>query len=83
MSKDTTTIEDVNGKKLPALDIFAHAMRYLKDHMLKAIKKTVSAEKTLKDDDICWVLTVPAIWDDGAKQFMRLAAYQVSFDVFQ
>ncbi|XP_066279619.1 heat shock 70 kDa protein 12A-like [Branchiostoma lanceolatum] len=67
LSKDTT-IEDVNGKKLPALDIFAHAMRYLKDHMLKAT--------THKNDDICWVLTVPAIWDDSAKQFMRQAAYK-------
>ncbi|CAH1264037.1 HSPA12B [Branchiostoma lanceolatum] len=67
LSKDTT-IEDVNGKKLPALDVFAHALRYLKDHMLKAT--------TLKNDDICWVLTVPAIWDDSAKQFMRQAAYK-------
>jgi hypothetical protein len=28
-------------------------------------------------DDIAWVLTVPAIWDDAAKQFMRLAATEV------
>eukprot|EP00058_Branchiostoma_floridae_P006842 XP_002592330.1 hypothetical protein BRAFLDRAFT_240194 [Branchiostoma floridae] len=75
LTKDTT-IKDVNGKKLPALDIFAHAMRYLKDHMLNAIKVTVGSEKAIKNDDICWVLTVPAIWDDSAKQFMRQAAYK-------
>lgn len=28
-------------------------------------------------DDILWVLTVPAIWSDQAKQFMREAAMQV------
>jgi hypothetical protein len=28
--------------------------------------------------DIRWVLTVPAIWNDGAKQFMREAAEKVS-----
>lgn len=28
-------------------------------------------------DDILWVLTVPAIWTDQAKQFMRDAAIQV------
>lgn len=28
-------------------------------------------------DDILWVLTVPAIWSDQAKQFMREAAIQV------
>ncbi|XP_066285857.1 heat shock 70 kDa protein 12A-like [Branchiostoma lanceolatum] len=75
LTKDTT-INDVNGKPLPAIDIFAHAMRYLKDHMLNAIKKTVSDETTLRNDDISWVLTVPAIWDDSAKQFMRQAAYK-------
>ncbi|XP_019622014.1 PREDICTED: heat shock 70 kDa protein 12A-like [Branchiostoma belcheri] len=75
LTKDTT-IKDANGKRLPAIDIFAHAMRYLKDHMLRAIKLTVSSENELEDDDICWVLTVPAIWDDSAKQFMRQAAYK-------
>ena len=28
--------------------------------------------------DIRWVLTVPAIWGDGAKQFMREASFKVS-----
>ncbi|KAH3833639.1 gamma-aminobutyric acid receptor subunit alpha-6-like isoform X2 [Dreissena polymorpha] len=28
----------------------------------------------LKEDHIHWVLTVPAVWNDSAKQFMRLAA---------
>jgi hypothetical protein len=29
------------------------------------------------ETDIHWVLTVPAIWKDNAKQFMREAAQQV------
>ena len=28
-------------------------------------------------DDIKWILTVPAIWSDPAKTFMRKAAVQV------
>jgi hypothetical protein len=28
-------------------------------------------------DDVRWVVTVPAIWSDRAKQFMRNAAYEV------
>ena len=31
-------IASVDGTIMPALDIFAHAIRYLKDHMLDAIK---------------------------------------------
>lgn len=28
-------------------------------------------------DEILWILTVPAIWGDSAKQFMRKAAEKV------
>jgi len=28
----------------------------------------------IHDEDYHWVITVPAIWTDGAKQFMREAA---------
>jgi hypothetical protein len=30
------------------------------------------------NEDVRWVITVPAIWKQSAKQFMREAAYQVS-----
>ena len=30
-----------------------------------------------KASDIRWVLTVPAIWNDESKSFMREAAYRV------
>ena len=53
-----------------ALEVFGESIRYLKDHALHQLGGTF-------DDDIQWVLTVPAIWDDSAKQFMRLAAEKV------
>ena len=31
----------------------------------------------VQPNDIQWVLTVPAIWNDPAKQFMREAAQKV------
>jgi len=30
------------------------------------------------DNEITWVITVPAIWDNAAKQFMRDAATKVN-----
>jgi hypothetical protein len=36
-------------------------------------------DQHLEEKDIYWVLTVPAIWKDVAKQFMREAAENVSF----
>lgn len=30
-----TQLEAVNGKKMPALEVFAHALRFFKDHALQ------------------------------------------------
>lgn len=71
-----------NGKTLPALKVFSESIRYLKNHFEDLLRKT-----TIRDDFqvyesswidvILWVLTVPAIWSDEAKQFMCDAAVQV------
>ncbi|XP_060602705.1 heat shock 70 kDa protein 12B-like [Ruditapes philippinarum] len=67
----STTVEDINGKSMPALTVFTMAIRYLKDHFLEALNK----QKTgIEDKDIQYVITVPALWNDKAKQFMREAA---------
>ena len=34
------------------------------------------------NEDVRWVITVPAIWKQSAKQFMREAAYQVCFIIY-
>ncbi|XP_056013346.1 heat shock 70 kDa protein 12A-like isoform X2 [Ostrea edulis] len=70
----TTSIKDVNGNEMPAMTIFTMAIKYLKDHLMGTLKSRV-AEFT--EDLILWVLTVPAIWDEGAKQFMTEAAADV------
>lgn len=65
-----------NGKKeMLAIDVFGESIRYLKEHALEQLARTGTAG--ISDRDIQWVLTVPAIWDDSAKQFMRLAAEKV------
>lgn len=64
-------LEDDTGKGMKALKVFSESIRYLKDHFLQSCKV---ANFKLNDGDIHWVLTVPAIWKDNAKQFMREAA---------
>ncbi|KAL3878899.1 hypothetical protein ACJMK2_031225 [Sinanodonta woodiana] len=64
-------IQDDKGLKMPAKKIFGAAIKYLKTHLLN----TLSVRGTgVDENDIHWVLTVPAIWRDAAKQFMREAA---------
>lgn len=67
-------LEDVRGQPLPAIDVFSLSIQALKDHLDSAI-----AVKNLELDKkkTKWVLTVPAIWTDTAKQFMRKCAEKV------
>ena len=68
-------LEDVTGKPLLAIDVFAMSIKALKSHMLKVLDKEGN---TIEPHEIKWVLTVPAIWDDSAKLFMRKSAEKVS-----
>ncbi|XP_053399339.1 heat shock 70 kDa protein 12A-like isoform X2 [Mercenaria mercenaria] len=66
------TLEDETGKRLPAKTVFSLAIHFLKNDLLKECHNQLA--DVLQEEDIQWVLTVPAIWNDAAKQFMREAA---------
>lgn len=69
-------LEDATGKSLPAKDVFTHAIKFLKEDL-----KTVCAlgiTEDINESEVLWVLTVPAIWNEIAKRFMRQAAEAVS-----
>ncbi|XP_069131333.1 heat shock 70 kDa protein 12B-like [Argopecten irradians] len=69
----TFHIKSLDGKTMPAMKVFSAAIGYLKDHLLGTCKLRGA---DVHAHDIAWVLTVPAIWSDPAKQFMREAAVQ-------
>ncbi|XP_052068655.1 heat shock 70 kDa protein 12A-like isoform X2 [Mytilus californianus] len=68
---ESMKIFDIRGGSLPAIAVFSTAIRALKDHALKHVER---GGNHIKLEDIKWVLTVPAIWTDKAKTFMRLSA---------
>ena len=65
-------LEDGNGHAMNAMKVFSTSIKYFKDHFMEK-----NAIFKLVETDVHWVLTVPAIWKDNAKQFMREAAEQV------
>lgn len=70
--KRSTTLPTQDGsKELPALLVFSMSIKYLKDQLMNTLNNRHTG---INDDDVLWVLTVPAIWCDGSKQFMREAA---------
>ncbi|XP_062582369.1 heat shock 70 kDa protein 12A-like [Saccostrea cucullata] len=65
-----------NGKSVDAMKVFTLSINYMKEHLFDLLQnKTVGVELTMEDID--FVITVPAIWDDTAKMFMRVAAESV------
>ncbi|KAL5018158.1 hypothetical protein ScPMuIL_003880 [Solemya velum] len=68
---ELTSIKDTRGKTMAAMDVFAAGIRFLKDHLMKTLSDSMLR---MEEGDIHWVLTVPAIWDESAKQFMRKSA---------
>lgn len=67
-------MEDILKKKFPAFQVFSLSIKALKDHLETTLQ---NQGIDVKSDEIKWVLTVPAIWSDSAKQFMREAAIAV------
>lgn len=65
-------IKDITGKPMRAMNVFSLCIKHLKDTMIKVMtdKKTFD----IKDTHVDFVITVPAIWGDAAKLFMREAA---------
>ena len=66
----------VNGKQLPALTVFAHVLEFFATHALQQLSDQSGTE--FRRQDVRWVVTVPAIWREPAKQLMRQAALAVS-----
>jgi molecular chaperone DnaK (HSP70) len=70
---ENVKVASITGTERPALHVFAVFIKALKDHCLAAIS---AAMVNSQEDMILWVLTVPAIWTDTAKDFMREAAFK-------
>ncbi|XP_060597226.1 heat shock 70 kDa protein 12A-like [Ruditapes philippinarum] len=61
-------VKDISGKPLEAMIVFSIAINHLKD---EASKIVLDSKLELKDTDIHWMITIPAISSDSARQFMR------------
>lgn len=59
---------------MPALLVFSESLGYLKQSLLNEVKNQLI---NIEINEIKWVITVPAIWSDQAKAFMRRASVKV------
>jgi hypothetical protein len=66
------TATSASGENRPLMDVIVHTLRYVKDQAMATINS--NQPMTIAPSDCRWVVTVPAIWKDVAKGFMREAA---------
>ncbi|XP_056013065.1 heat shock 70 kDa protein 12A-like [Ostrea edulis] len=62
----------MTGKKMKAMEIFSISIKHLKNSMMDIMQQKIAFK--ILEKDIDYVLTVPAIWGDASKMFMREAA---------
>ena len=74
-----TKVDDVNGKQMLAKDVFTLVIDFMKNHLMRAVTNQVS---NIRESDVLFVITVPAIWNEASKQFMREAAIAVCLIIF-
>ena len=67
-------LRDATGKQIKALDVFSEVFCQLKEKILHQINLSKAASFSITADDVGWMITIPAIWTDEARQFMREAA---------
>ncbi|MDJ0515002.1 MAG: Hsp70 family protein [Trichodesmium sp. MO_231.B1] len=65
-------INENNREKIYVIELITEYIRLIKDEALKEIKNSTSGE--LKEREIRWCLSIPAIWKDEDKNLMRRAA---------
>merc|ERR1719281_1916067 len=65
--KDTLTA--TNGKTVSADIVFVAAFKHLQGLAKKMLRK--KKLRGIKDKNIQWIITVPAIWNDATKYKMR------------
>ncbi|CAG2184709.1 unnamed protein product [Mytilus edulis] len=64
-------MSEINGKAISAKLVIKLAIQFLRTHLLDQFKQRNIG---VNPDEIKWIITVPAIWNDACKQFMRDAA---------
>lgn len=63
----------IDGRTMPLMEVVSCSLKYIAERALEKLKDQVGKISLQK---IRWVLTVPALWNEEHKSFMRRAAYE-------
>lgn len=67
-------IRAANGAGMSSIGVFASLLSYFKQESIKRINLGMVGNVRITDRDVKFIVTIPAIWSNGAKQIVREAA---------
>ena len=63
----------VDGREMPLMKVISESLKFIADKAMQKLQEQIGKVVKAK---IRWVLTVPALWSEEHKQFMRKAAVE-------
>lgn len=69
-----TNAQSVDGREMPLMTVIAESLKFISGRALLKLEDQIG--KGVKKEKIRWVLTVPALWSEEHKLFMRKAAVE-------
>lgn len=70
-------IRTIDSKEMSCIIVIAACIEHIKEKAKERIKQM---NERIEDNDIHWVITVPAIWSEHARQFMIKAAEKTGIE---
>jgi hypothetical protein len=67
-------VKSIDGGEMPLMTVIAESLRYISNRALSKLEEQIG--KGVNKNKIRWVLTVPALWSEEHKLFMRKAAVE-------
>ena len=71
-----STAKSVDGREMPLMTVISESLRFISKKALQKLEEQIG--KGIHKDKIRWVLTVPALWSEEHKLFMRKAAVEAA-----
>ena len=68
-------VKALDGREMPLMKVISETLKYIADKAIEKLKDQLG-EEIVKKEKIRWVLTVPALWSEKMKMFMRKAAVE-------
>lgn len=68
-----TKAQAIDGREMPLMDVIKYTLKHISEEALKKLQEQIGKVTSTK---IRWVLTVPALWSEEHKLFMRKAAFE-------